>query len=586
VKRCAMSRSRSAKAGRHERGAVIVLFGLLLISLLTVASLVVDMGYTRASARRNQSVADLAVLAAGDKLSQNDYTGACVALITNLNVNASGMAPIDAGQFCAQPGNDVAKTQCSIPGTGLAQARPKVTVGGYTVEVHFPVPASEIWDKHYGDGLNDGQPCQRIRLLVTTREPVFFGGVVGSKGQSVTRTATLRAKTDARDRIPALWLLDPVGCTALAASGGSKVIVGLTSPTVVPGIIKLDSDGSACSSNQHTITSTGASTLIEAVPTSGTPKGLISLFGLPPGATTCSDPICDAADVSGGRIVPQPQGSTERATRAPVDWRYNCKSSYPTYHGLAIAPCPDPTPAYLDNLRTAVGLSGNPMPSSYQRWSTAHSCNPPGTVAVSGNWWVDCPSGLSIGNGTTVTFLDGNVVFDNGLTMTGGQLNVNTGNATANLPSTCLPPNVTMPCLDRSSTNSSFIYVRDGNWDITGGSLNLSDVAVYQSNGYLKVASATPNWSAPTEGPFAQLSLWSEKSSNKFQVNGGAGVSLEGIFFTPEAAPLSLSGGGDWGQLQAQFISYRVSVSGGGTLTMAPNASMISLPPTMNALIR
>jgi len=71
------------------------------------------------------------------------------------------------------------------------------------------VPASEIWDKHYGDGLNDGQPCQRIRLLVTTREPVFFGGVVGSKGQSVTRTATLRAKTDARDRIPALWLLTP-----------------------------------------------------------------------------------------------------------------------------------------------------------------------------------------------------------------------------------------------------------------------------------------------------------------------------------------------------------------------------------------
>ena len=88
---------------------------------------------------------------------------------------------------------------------------------------------------------------------------------MGSKGQSVTRTATLRAKTDARDRIPALWLLDPVGCTALAASGGSKVIVGLTSPTVVPGIIKLDSDGSACSSNQHTITSTGASTLIAAM---------------------------------------------------------------------------------------------------------------------------------------------------------------------------------------------------------------------------------------------------------------------------------------------------------------------------------
>jgi hypothetical protein len=193
---------------------------------------------------------------------------------------------------------------------------------------------------------------------------------------------------------------------------------------------------------------------------------------------------------------------------------------------------------------------------------------------------------LSIGNGTTLTFLDGNVVMDNGLTMTGGVLNVNTGNGASSVPTTCVPPNVITPCLDQSSAKGSFVYVRSGNWDITGGSLNLQRVTVYQSNGYVKVASATPNWTAPTEGPFAQLSLWSEKASNKFQINGGAGISLEGIFFTPEADPLSLSGGGNWGQLHAQFISYRVSVSGGGILTMTPDESMISLPPTSNALIR
>ena len=175
---------------------------------------------------------------------------------------------------------------------------------------------------------------------------------------------------------------------------------------------------------------------------------------------------------------------------------------------------------------------------------------------------------------------------DNGLSMTGGVFNVNTGNTTTSFPSACVPPNVITPCLDKSSENGSFVYVRSGNWDITGGTLNLDRVAVYQSSGYLKVASATPNWTAPTEGPFAQLSLWSEKSSNKFQINGGAGMSLSGVFFTPEADPLSLSGSGDWGQLDAQFISYRVSVSGGGTLTMAPNEHMISLPPTDNALIR
>ena len=43
----------------------MVLFGLLQLALLTVAALVIDIGYVRASARRNQSIADLSVLAAG-----------------------------------------------------------------------------------------------------------------------------------------------------------------------------------------------------------------------------------------------------------------------------------------------------------------------------------------------------------------------------------------------------------------------------------------------------------------------------------------------------------------------------------------
>lgn len=571
---------------RRERGAALVLFGMLQLALLTVAALVVDIGYVRAAARRNQSIVDLSILAAGNKLSESDYLAACVNVINTLNVNARQMPVIDATAFCTQGGNDVTKTVCSLPGTGLGQAKPKVTSGAYTVELHFPVPLSEIWNSKYGDGLKDGQPCQRMRLLLTSKEPAFFGGVAGSKGHSVVRSATLRSKTDPRERVPALWLLDPYGCTPLAASGGSRVTVGVTSPTVVPGIIKLDSDGSACSSNQNTISSTGASTLIQAVPTSGSPRGMISLFGLPPGATSCVAPICDMADVSGGRLVPQPTGSTERATRAPVDWRFNCKSSYPSYHGLAIDGCTEGNPTYLDTLRTTMGTTGTP--SGFKRWTTnGYSCNPSGAVTVPvDNWYIDCNGGLSIGNGTTLTFEGGNIVMDKGLTMTGGVFNVNSTVNADDLATTCAPLTFTSSCFTSSSEDAAFIYMRDGSWDITGGVLNLHRVSVFQQNGYVKVSSATPNWTAPTEGPFAQLSLWSEKSSNKFQINGGAGISLEGIFFTPEADPLSLSGGGDWGQLSAQFISYRVAVSGGGTLTMAPNESMISLPPNNNVLIR
>ena len=60
---------------------------------------------------------------------------------------------------------------------------------------------------------------------------------------------------------------------------------------------------------------------------------------------------------------------------------------------------------------------------------------------------------------------------------------------------------------------------------------------------------------SPIEGPLASLALWSEQSSNKFQMNGGAGVQLSGAFFTPEATPFSLAGGGNWRQLNAQFVS-------------------------------
>jgi hypothetical protein len=577
---------------RRERGAALVLFAMLQLALLTVAALVVDIGFVRSAARRNQSIVDLSVLAGGTKLSEGDYLAACTKVINTLNVNASQMPPIDANAFCTQGGNDVTKTVCSLPGTGLGQAKPKVIAGAYTVELHFPVPLSEIWNSKYGDGLKDGQPCQRMRLLLTSKEPAFFGGVAGSKGHSVVRSATLRSKTDPRERVPALWLLDPHGCTPLAVSGGSRVTVGVTSPKVVPGIIKLDSDGSACSSNQVTISSTGAGTLIQAIPTTSTstsPKGFISLFGLPPGATTCVAPICDPADVAGGRIVPQPQGSTERATRAPVDWRYNCKSSYPSYHGVAITSCTDGKLPYLDTLRATIGTTTGVTPAGYKRWTTnGYSCNPTGLVEVPvDNWYIDCNGGLSIGNGTTLTFLGGNIVMDRGMTMTGGVFNVNSTTNVDDLPTTCahLTFDAT-PCFTSSSEDAAFIFMRDGSWDITGGVLDLKHVSLFQQNGYVKVSSATPNWTSPTEGPFAQLSLWSEKSSNKFQINGGAGISLEGIFFTPEADPLSLSGGGDWGQLSAQFISYRVSVSGGGTLTMAPNESMISLPPTNNRLIR
>lgn len=575
--------------GPDEQGAFLVVWALMLVALVVMVGFVIDLGSLRSAARRNQSVADLAALAGAKNLGAGNYAAACQDAVNYLNINLPNLAAINAGNFCAQVGNDVSQTVCSPPNT-LPSARPSITSGSYTVSVQFPVPDSELADARFtGTGLNDGTPCQRMRVIVTSAEPVFFGGVAGAHGLGATRSATVHSGAGTQKKVPALWLLDPYGCVSLKASGGSRLAVGVTTPSTIPGVIAVDSDGSSCNNNQFTVSASGSNTLVQAVPTGGAPAGEISLFALGTGAATCAAPACDPGDVAGGRLIPQPVSAGERATRAPVDWRYNCKSGYPAFHGIAIAGCGAATPAYVDNLETAVGTAGNPSPSSYQRWTTTgHSCNPSGTTIVTGNWWVDCSGGLSIGNGTTVTFSGGSVVFDGGLSMTGGALSFNVANPTSTLPVSCRPPTVTTPCINASSAGAAFVYVRAGDWNITGGTLTANHVAVYQAAGHLKVAGgAPPIWHAPTEGPFASLALWSEHSSNKFQMNGGAGVQLSGVFFTPEATPFSLAGGGNWGQLNAQFISYQLAVTGGGSLAITPDPNnFISLPPRAGVLIR
>jgi hypothetical protein len=569
---------------------VIIFFALLLTGMLVMSAMVIDLGALRVRAAKNQSIADLAALAGGDKLSLSDYDGACTDAAHYLAANAPQLASLNASSLCATIG----ATKCSVSG-GLNQATPSQTVGNYTVTIHFPVPASELSDSRGSVGVNDGAECERMKVLVSSTEGAYFGGVVGKSSYTATRSAVVRGGTDPRTRIPALWLLDPTGCTALAVSGGSQVTVGTTSPDgptspdFVPGVIMIDSDGSGCSSNQYTISAGGAGTKIVAVPTSGDPSGVISLHALLPGATACVAPACNPADVAAGGLNPLPIGSSTRATRAVVDYRYDCKTSYPNYHGISIAGCEDGTPAYRTNLAAQIGPSGKPTPTEagstpYKQWSAYHSCNPTGNITEAGNWWIDCNGGLTIGNGTNIDFTEGNIVFDKGLSMTGGSLKINSANS-GTLPSSCLPPNVTTPCIGTSSADAAIVYVRSGDWNFTGGALSINHSVVFLE-GYLKVASAAPVWSGPTEGPFSGLALWTEKSSNKFQINGGAGVDLNGIFFTPEAAPMSLSGGGDWGQLHAQFISYHVAVSGGGILTMAPDPQSVQLPPRERELIR
>jgi hypothetical protein len=580
---------RSVRTRTDERGVTIVLLAVALVAVVFIVAVVVDLGYTRGGASFDQSSADLAALAGGPSLISKKYPDACKDIIGYVNTNAPGISAIDATQFCT----GFSTTTCS--GGSVAQVTPSTTQGAYTVKMEFPVPDSAIADATFGKGKEDGLPCERIRVSITSREPSFFGGIGGKQEYSVTRTATVRGGTTQNPLIPALWLLDPVGCGVLNVQGGSKVYAGDVSDPlhINPGVITLDSDGSTCSTTNPTLVSGGQGTEIRALPLTGEPRerGEITLRALPFNATTCAGSVaCDQSAI-GTQILPQPIPAEERATRAPVDWTWNCKPNYPDYFGIAIKGCGASTGRgpYIDRLVSGIGTTG--LPTGYQRWTSSHSCSPNGTITVTGNWWVDCntPNGLSINNGTTVSFTGGNVVFNGGVKLnSGGVLNVNATNPTATLPSSCTPPNVAIPCLTSSSARAAFIYVRAGDWNLGGGTFNAKSTVVYLSpTSFLKGSGGSPpTWSAPTEGPFAGLSLWAE-APGAFTISGGAGVKLQGTFFTPFANELTLTGGGNWGQQNAQFISYRLKVSGGSNLTMAPDpTTAIVLPPAAATLIR
>ncbi|HWC10563.1 MAG TPA: pilus assembly protein TadG-related protein [Acidimicrobiales bacterium] len=581
----ATARRRWSRAG-DERGAV-ALYLVFVVTSLTMAAFVVDLGHLRAVRLQDQSTADLAALAAGRGLTESDPQVACADAWRYVRANAPGLPASGNSLDCTALGNAAACSNTTPWGRSVTATG---DTGDYTITIRYPVPAGELAEARFtsGKGALDGEPCQRMRISVQRTVAGFFGSM-GIGPREARSSAVVRGLGATANLPPALWFLDPRGCPALTVSGGSRLTLGTTEN---PGTLVADSDGTTCTGSQTTISATGTNTFLRVLPQTGEERGTINLHAMPAGATSCGGPVhhdCTSADVTSGRITPQPVSLGNRSTRSLVDWRFNCKSGYPDFHGLAVGDCPNASsvPPYVDNLKTAVKASGRPSPT-YQQWSLGHGCSPVGTVLAAGNWWVDCPNFL-LNGGATVIFTGGNVVFDGNVSVTAGSLAFNTANLPLDLPSLCVPAVVVVPCIDASSVSAAFVYMRNGNLTTSGGSaVTLNRTMLYQARGYVEITgNSPPVWSAPLEGPFAALALWSELSTNKFQVTGGASMDLKGTFFTPEAAPFSLSGGSPLSQQSAQFITYQLAVSGGAVLTMAPQANQaVSYLPPQAALIR
>lgn len=558
------------RTDRDERGAYLVLFTLLLVVLLGISALVLDLATLRQDRATDRSAADFAATAGAYALSESrgvDMVKACQDafgyIVGNLK-DASG-EPDGCNAFTGTCDPTVPRTVTGTTGPFTATITNPVPNGHALMQPDNLGTSGQTIDPDY-----DGVPCERIGVTITRTRDFSFARVLGFSSGDTTSASVARAETGStQGDVVALLILEETACNALTASGQGTILVKAHGDT--PGAIIVDSSGTGGSGSndcdngsRYTIDAVGnqnSSIRAEASASSGA-AGVIRLFALSAGQGNTH--AYEVGDVSSGRLSPQPTASARRIGRIPVDHRYNCKSAGRDGVPGNADDCPDAPPdtPYIDALAASLGGSG--VPAGYAIYPRADvptdDCAPKEPlVPLVGNWYVDCDA-FTVGNGTEVRFSGGNVVFRGGVIVQGGTLRVNGPNDT--------------PSAD------VLMYIRSG--DLTKnaqGSLYMPRTFVRLANGELNLGagSGPVSWTAPYGGNFEDLALWSE-SSSAHAIGGQANLDLEGVFFMPNAQFLFTGQGAQY-QLNAQFISLRLDMSGQGTLAMEPDPDRVVLIP-------
>lgn len=570
--------------GDSDRGASLVILAFSMVLLLGIAAVAVDLAGLRFDRRADRLATDAAVTAGVSAVNPFAATGAPEAcklawdyLVLNLEDVPSSPPPADCD------------TEFSTSCDPLVAREVTATVDNYSFVITHPVPdGHDLMGSQAIEPLIDGTACQRLGVTATRERPHTFGRVLGFDTGSTTVHSVGRTAAEAgNSEVVPLLVLEPIDCPALFTSGQGKVTVSYDSASDTPGFIVVDSNASTCgSSNPYSIDSKGTQQgWIRAIPVPGKniPSAILSyaLAGIGAADPSASyDPLDVDSDVdpslitdptepseSWFRLYPEPQAVSQRITRAPIDWRYNCKTGYPDYPldlsdpslgGIEILDCPNIATdgPYIDQHVAAYG-TGETVPVSFQSWLGAgHSCNVGADIGpLTGDWHIECPGGLII-NGATVTFNDSNIVMDGGIDL----------RSTANLH------------INKDLTDSHFVYIREGSYgDMlkrAQASLVMDRTFVYLENGAvdLRAGAGGVEWTAPDDLSyvFDDMALWSE-GWFPHEISGQSGNDLTGTFFTPFAEPFRLSGQGEQEQFAAQFITRRLEVTGQGFVKMIPD---------------
>lgn len=586
------------RAARCEQGATLVIFSLVIVVLMLVLAIVIDLGATRSDRRTGQSAVDNAAAAAGQTFATSGAVAACQDAIGHLEIGLdTNFAGYDCSTFATCPS-----------GTGTVQpaAHPD-----YELTLHHPVPdTSPLMGASSTIGANasvfasdrPGLACERIGIELTTTGGAFFGQVAGEDTRkSTAHSVVLVAPPDPPERLINLAVLERIDCDPdptvsntrgiLSAEGQGKVSVApvVDGALTFPGLVGVDSDGTGAGCpSVGTLAANGGGAVVRADGPAGCPGelatgpghgcGEIQLFAS--GAPGCNAPACTKSGTA--TVAPTPSKVESPITRAPIDHRYNCKASYaaePWYSGTSlgingqpIGACTTGAGAYIDQLVEQVDAPGAEL-ASYQLWSATHPCGDITTnITVSGNWHVDCDLVVK----ANVTFTGGNAVFDGDLIVTSstGALSFNQSNPNTSVPATTVDAHT-------SSQGAAFVYLRglltdpvelrkDGQATVAFNHTMIyvdRDVDVVSFDGGTSTDGRPLTLTAPTQGPFRDLAVWSETIKDH-GFAGQANFSIEGALFAP-LARIDYAGQSDK-QIEAQFVARALTARGQGLLTLKP----------------
>ncbi len=600
-----------------DDGAYAILYALLVVSLLGMASIVIDLGLLRADKRDSRSAADNAALAGSADLGRGPWNPlkACETAwefaLNNLSLTDPAGSPCGA----AVPGPGFANDVVACPG---GQSTATGVVDGVSIAITWPVPStSGLLSNPDGkpssasrgfEPASDGSApgCDRLGVSINRERSLGFATVLGVSTGSSYAGSVARFDPDGgpAEEVAALNVLNRQDCETLVTTGSGKVVV---SPTVEngvvvgPGILAVESSGkgscsggSARAINPTTSGSLVCASTVEIVTgTECNGLGVIRSHALDPDQNAAR--AFSEAAVAGGNLKPQPSAENGRQGWDPVTKKYGCDVIGAS---LTTGPCVVDGDNHIRRLVNALGGSGapasnyiaatpysQPFPGGFTPAPTACPGGAGITSAVvlpAGNHYADCT--ITIKSGGSLIVQGGTLVVQGGIEVSsGGCLVVN--------DSTCTPTRTGAGTSAVSTTTANprdaLVFLRGSTgcppsscFDV-GGTLVMPKTFVYSASSARGINVSSTGftlWTAPGAGSVDALGRTALENACLV----GTNVSAECLnsrfsrltywseFASPKTKPNNFSGQGTLSVVGVFFTPRAYfDFSGGGAYTAA-----------------